>query len=182
MPAVVPPPIWLLDVDGVLNAASTKPPTYAWPAEAWRTVKVSGLRILVADPVLNFLRRIDTLGLAEIRWHTTWQTDAHVLAEALDLPEWSIADAPEHLRIGEHLRRNEWWKTPAVWRALLESRPVLWTDDDADTDLTREQKTTLAAAGALVVSPDPRTGLCQRHLRQIENWLHDHAPKGLLHD
>jgi len=89
------PPVWLLDVDGVINAATIKPPTYVWPADAWIKTKVLGLTVHVAQPVLDFIREVHELGRVEIRWHTTWQLDAPAFGEVLGLPTFPVADAPE---------------------------------------------------------------------------------------
>lgn len=172
-------PVWLLDIDGVINAAvrpKASMPTHAWPASDWIDTKADGRsqtwRIVAATSVLDFIRSVHHDGLAEIRWHTTWQELSTEVAEALDLPEFSVQEAPEFDDVEEYLRRDRWWKLPAVWRVLRnEGRRVVWTDDDASTDLTTDQNTRLAAAGCLIVSPDPMTGLCSKHLRKIAAFL-----------
>jgi hypothetical protein len=171
------PPVWLLDVDGVVNAVTAprrKPPLHVWPDGQWVDTKVWGnrqrWRIVAAQPVLDFIRSVHELGRAEVRWHTTWQDSANQLGEALGLPEFPVQDAPEFAE-PEWPGSRGWWKLPAVWRVLAEGRPVLWTDDDAKTDLRPEQKATLAAAGCRVIAPDPFTGLTPKHLRQIDEFL-----------
>lgn len=170
-------PVWLLDIDGVINAAvgTNRPPTHAWPAEDWIDTKAQGRsqtwRILAARPVLDFIRTTHEQGRAEIRWHTTWQDKAAEVATALDLPTFAVQEAPELYAVEEQLRRGQWWKLPAVWRVLADGQRVVWTDDDASWDLTPQQKAALAAASCHVVSPDPQTGLCRRHLRDIDKIL-----------
>src|SRR5262245_30167423 len=93
-------PIWLLDFDGVLNAISKRPPTHVWPRDTWVVTEAKGREgvlwpILAAKPVLAFIREIHETGLAEIRWHSTWQQDTVNLSEALDLPVFPIQPAPE---------------------------------------------------------------------------------------
>lgn len=171
-------PVWLLDIDGVLNAATRgKPPTHAWPADDWIDTKAMGeartWRMLAARPVLDFIRDVHTAGRAEIRWHTTWQERAANVAEALDLPTFPVQYAPEFLDVEDCLLRDQWWKLPAAQRVLTdEGRDLVWTDDDADWDLTADQRTSLGAAGrVLIVSPDVLTGLCRQHLRKIDAFL-----------
>lgn len=57
-------PLWLLDIDGVINALGTRIPTDTWPRDAWvqRLVPVdlpghgrTTLPILAARPVLDFV-------------------------------------------------------------------------------------------------------------------------------
>lgn len=182
-PDAGPVPVWLLDIDGVLNAAvgPGRPPTQAWPKDQWIDTSADAIdrgrakprtwRILAAKPVVDFIRSVHESGRAEIRWHTTWQDLAREVSQALKLPEFAVQDAPEFWAIEEELRRDRWWKLPAVWRVLTDGRRVLWTDDDAEHDLKPQQKATLAAAGCHIVSPNPMTGLCKRHLREIDEYL-----------
>ncbi len=170
-------PVWLLDIDGVVNAATKNPPTHAWPAEDWingvATNAGKTWRILSARPVADFIRTVHEQGRAEIRWHTTWQDDAHQVSAMLDLPTFAVQAAPEFHRVEEHLRRDEWWKLPAVMRVLAEEkRRVVWSDDDTAWDLSVSQRTALGQAGPLLlIAPDPYTGLCRKHLRQIDAFL-----------
>jgi hypothetical protein len=160
-------PVWLLDIDGVINAATRgKPPTHAWPATDWIDTRAKTWRILAARPVLDFIRTVHEKGMAEIRWHTTWQHDAQLLADALDLPTFSVQHAPEF----DELRAG-WWKLPAAHRALDEGRGLVWTDDDIAVEVSDVELASFAMAGAVVLTPPVRTGLCPRHLEQIDTYL-----------
>lgn len=161
-------PVWLLDIDGVVNAATRGiAPAYAWPADDWIDTRASNngksWRILAARPVLDYIRSVHESGTAEIRWHSTWQQYANNASDALRLPHFPVQDAPEFLARGD-----EWWKLPAALRVLEEGRGLVWTDDDAD-DLTADQRDQLR--GALVLAPAVETGLCRSHLRKIETFL-----------
>lgn len=167
-------PVWLLDIDGVVNAYGAGGlPTHAWPKDDWIVTKANGFNIWAARPVLDFIRSVHTDGSAEIRWHTTWQNDSHLLAEALDLPEFPVQPAPEFLDQGGFLRRDMWWKLPAAQRVLAEEkRRLVWTDDDAAWSLRGGQEAELSALGpVLVLAPSEQTGLCPRHLRKIGAFL-----------
>jgi hypothetical protein len=171
-------PVWLLDLDGVINAACKSLPTHAWPKHAWREVTVGDSKgqsvpIKTAQPVVDFIREIHESGRAEIRWHTTWQQDALGVGRELGLPEFAVAEAPEYQQLHEFLDRDRWWKLPAARRVLAdEGRILLWTDDDAHTDLRRDERTELSGLGRLlIVCPDAMTGLCRRHLRRIDAFL-----------
>ncbi len=170
------PPVWLLDVDGVVNAITKKPDRQVWPADAWITTEAEadGQRwpILAARPVLDFIRRVHQTDAAEIRWHTTWQKDTAGLAAALDLPHLPVQDAPEYADIGTCLKRDLWWKVPAVERVLRdEGRPVLWTDDDITWNLRRDRDRLSALGPLTLISPNERTGLTRKHLRKIATLL-----------
>lgn len=171
-------PVWLLDIDGVVNACTKKPDRNVWPADQWIRghAEANGHRwpILFARPVAAFLREVHESGRAEIRWHTTWQHEAAHVAELLDLPEFPVQDAPEFTA-----RTGEWWKLPAALRVVEdEHRPLVWTDDDAGDpwDLPRGDRARLAAAApTLIVAPSHTTGLTPKHLRQIDEFLDTHG-------
>jgi hypothetical protein len=167
-------PVWLLDIDGVVNPAvgPNRPPSHVWPVPEWVEARAAGLRVLAARPVLDFIRSAHKTGRAEIRWHTSWQERAGEFGYALGLPAFPVQEAPEYHRRDDRGRVGDsWWKLPTVWRLLAEGRRALWTDDDASMDLRPEQRATLGAAGCHVISPDPVAGLCRRHLRMIDEYL-----------
>lgn len=180
-------PVWLLDVDGVLNAATKKPDRNVWPAEDWVQGRARddtrSWPILYARPVAAFIREVHESGRAEIRWHTTWQEWARAIEELLDLPSFPVQEAPEwevFLDGGRTKPHNdEWWKIGAALRVVEEEkRPLLWTDDDADSfwNLPAAVRTRITSAQpTLIVAPAPETGLCKRHLRQIDAFLTDRA-------
>lgn len=175
------PPVWLLDVDGVVNAASKKPDRNVWPADQWVHGRADDGRrewpILFARPVADFIRRVHEEGRAEIRWHTTWQEMAVGIEKLLDLPSLPLQESPEwqvHLR-GD---TEEWWKIGAALRVVEdEKRPLVWTDDDADNwHLERPVRDRLTSAGpCLIVAPSVTTGLTPKHLRKIDAFLSEVA-------
>jgi hypothetical protein len=180
-PTPTGPPVWLLDIDGVVNALALRVPTGVWPQGAWvqRIVQTSGvdgtrstLPILAARPVLEFIHRVYDEGLAEIRWHSTWRTAAVLdLAPTLGLPPIPISIAPEWVG-----GQATWWKLPAARRVVASGRRLLWTDDQVNLYLADPVSgpplTALAAeAGTLLMSPDGDTGLTADDLRQIDEFL-----------
>jgi hypothetical protein len=182
-------PVWLLDVDGVINAATKKPDKNVWPLNDWVAGRASnGKRewpILTARPVVDFIREVHKAGRAEIRWHTTWQEWAHSLSKLLDLPKFPVQEAPEWQAFLANdrvkLHDDEWWKIGAALRVVEEEkRPLLWTDDDADSfwNLPADVRRRITSAQpTLIVAPSSYTGLCRRHLRQIDEFLTDNAPE-----
>lgn len=170
-------PVWLLDIDGVVNACSKKPDRNVWPADQWIHTKVTvnshSWPVLVARPVVEFIRRVYEDGLAEIRWHTTWQHDAAALEKAVDLPHLAVQDCPEYET------RHEiagWFKLPAAERVVMhECRALVWTDDDLTWELRRPAGRAFEmlrqAARILTVSPSEQTGLTPKHLHQIGEFL-----------
>lgn len=173
-------PVFLLDIDGVLNAATKKPDRSVWPVDAWIRGHAHDGRhrwpILGARPVADFIREVHEQGRAEIRWHTTWQDMAKYVGDLLKLPDFPVAEAPEwavHLRA----ETEEWWKIGAALRVVEdERRPLVWTDDDLRGTFNLDQPTRdrIASAGpALLLGPNDTTGLTPKHLRMIDEFLTD---------
>jgi hypothetical protein len=171
-------PVWLLDIDGVVNAMSKHPPIQIWPEKDWVEVTVSDntdtkYRMLAAQPVLDFISEVHRRRKAEIRWHSTWQGDSEKVGAALNLPHFWLQDAvAEFENQTDFLLRGKWWKLPAAWRVVgKEQRPLLWTDDDI-VDLTKKETDALTVAGrTLLVAPTSTYGLSKRQLGRIAEFL-----------
>lgn len=173
-------PVWLLDLDGVINAIPARksdPLPRCWPEEAWIRTEVKNSHndkpwpILAARPVLDFVYMVHNEGLAEIRWHTTWQEEANSVSVELDLPEFDVEPAPEYE--GWTMGAKGWWKVPAAKRACARTNGhLIWTDDDATyPSLSKLDRTNLRNAGTLIVAPRESTGLVQANLDKILFYL-----------
>jgi hypothetical protein len=169
-------PVWLLDIDGVVNALARGPVHGSWPSAEWAQHVVradipgSGrmvLPIFVAQPVLDFVTAVHAAGAAEIVWHSTWREAAVTdLAPVLGLPRFPISVAPEWTTRPSGV----WWKVPAAQRVVDSGRRLVWTDDDIA--VVPEQVTALAdREDTLLISPDPRTGLTAEQLASIADFL-----------
>lgn len=161
--------MWLLDVDGVLNAAV--PDEDVW--QDWRHFCVpleEGARVpvTVAAEVLTFLRDVHTAGLVEIRWLTSWGHAARTdLAPALGLPDWPVASCPAQ-------RSGVWWKAVVAREVASSERPVVWTDDqimDMQADAHWPDLDIDRTGSALVLTPDSRSGLGPVDLDRILVFL-----------
>lgn len=179
-------PVWLLDVDGVVNQIGERPNTSIWPRDQWSsgTASCQGREwpILWAQPVVEFIRMIHESGRAEIRWHTTWQHEAANIEKLTGLPSLAVAHAPEFDNQPQHAARAildglpRWWKLPAALRVVRdEQRPLIWADDDINPELgTRYTIDNLRQyAPTLTISPNQYNGLTPKHFRQIAAWIGD---------
>lgn len=179
------PPVWLLDIDGVINAVSRKPDRGVWPKDRWiqGTAHGSGTDwpIHAAGPVVDFIRETHGSGRAEVRWHTTWQHEAANVAKLLGLPDFEVQACPEYAVAHQAVAgaeplpvRGVWWKLPAAERVVgEEGRALVWTDDDANRELRgRSGKENLSRlAPTLIVCPRTHIGLTRKHLRMIDGFL-----------
>jgi hypothetical protein len=169
-------PLWLLDIDGVVNAVpfilDDTPNT--WPENSWIRKDVSNefgtWPILAAKPVLDFITEIHESGLAEIRWHSSWQEDSLDVGDALGLPTFHIQPCLEAMK-------NEkfgWWKLHTVLRELADDRTVLWTDDDINVEIPGKTLDMLGSTvGFKVVVPASATGLTPNDLVDIIYFLEE---------
>lgn len=176
-------PVWLLDVDEVLNVNPGRGrslPFHVWPKDQWRERKVRSngtqYTIIIAEPVLEFVRMVHEQELATIKWHTSWQHDVHDLARRFDLPHLPILDAETEFAVWNQQRetvRGGWWKLPAVWREVDAGHKVVWTDDEVLMWLTTEQYQALVAAGAHIIIPMMNVGLTPKMLRELLGMFND---------
>lgn len=115
-------PVWLLDVDGVLNA----------PHPEWGDQPLTG--IVVAEgarqksrwspALLAEVRDIRDSGLVEIRWASSWCRDISGLEALLDLTGLPLAFQGDNAGS----RWDKYFAAESVLR--MERRPLVWTDDD----------------------------------------------------
>ena len=168
-----PPPVLLLDVDGVLNAVRPDLP------EGWRRGTFNGY-VLSWDPtVVARLRALHESGRVELQWLTTWTELAdRLLAEPLGLPRGLRTHSRDVLPTGfggSQRALSSWWKLAAAQAvsAAEPGRRIVWIDDDL-ADQAEDTSEWLAAHGqVLVVAPDYSTGLTHAELDRIERWLAD---------
>ena len=168
---MTPPPVLLLDVDGVLNAVRPDLP------EGWQRGRFNGY-VLSWDPtVVARLRAMHESGRVELQWLTTWTEMAdRLLADPLQLPRGLRTHSRELLPTGYGGAlgaASGWWKLAAA-QGVAEAEPgrrIVWVDDDL-TDQAADTSEWLAANGqVLVVAPDYQRGLTHEELDRIEAWL-----------
>jgi hypothetical protein len=167
-----PPPVLLLDVDGVLNAVRPDLP------EGWRRGTFNGY-VLSWDPtVAARLGEWHETGRVELQWLTTWTRHAdRLLAEPMGLPRGLRTHDREEVLptgFGGSLRGlSGWWKLAAA-RAVAEAEPdrrIVWIDDDL-AEQAEDTSEWLAAHGqVLVVAPEFMRGLTHAELDRVEAWL-----------
>ena len=186
-------PVLLLDLDGVVNSFSVKPPKYAWPAAEWKTGSAVSLDkeypLLWSTAVVGILNALhwEGNGKVEVRFHTSWQADAWNFADVVGLYRFPIQPCPEYPTgmesegelIAARLRDGlpGWWKYFAAERVLAEERrPLIWVDDDITWELPRVRRDRMAQLGeVLLISPDKYTGLMPKHFKLIDEFVKEVA-------
>lgn len=152
-------PVWLLDVDGVLNADYP-----AWDEEPARdSATANGYEYAMtwAPTLIEKIKQMHDSGLVEVRWSTTWVPFTHELERlfGLDLKtafpsdEFSINRAKQGaaLQVVDH-----------------ERRPLIWTDDDV-VPLVGTLRDYLDdhEIPTLLIKPSFSQGLTPTHIDQI---------------
>lgn len=160
-------PIWLLDVDGVLNAVIKNNPTGPGMWTEWEKFKASNGFTLTYSPQL--IKRMNDLVVAdkvEIVWLTTWFDQI----DALPFTNW------HGFRVGntkdEYHNRLEWWKLPVAQRLWEPDRKMVWTDDDINFD--REARNWAGRQeNVLAICPKTIIGITPKQMDMIEEFLDD---------
>lgn len=157
-------PVWLLDVDGVLNAS--RPGWSAAPRI--RSAYSAGFeyRIRWAPALLSRIRALQADGRVDIRWCTTWCADAAQLEQMFELPVLARAWAGRLL--GEEAAVA---KLAAARQVLAEGRWLIWTDD-TEVPVHGPVWEELTATGrALLIRPKASLGLQSRDLDAIDAFI-----------
>lgn len=164
-------PLWLLDVDGVINAVD---PVHDGKPGWNRGIRSGVMSIRWRTKVAEFIAAAHRSGRAEVRWLTTWEELANEeLAGPLGLPTFELA-GHRQAEVGA----LDWWKFDIVRREVPDDRPLIWTDDDlasAERMVPGLREWIAARTGPkLLISPDWHHGLTDDLLAQIEVFMHEH--------
>lgn len=159
-------PVWLLDVDGVINAS--RPGWGAAPHTAMIQAHGTLWKFRWAPALVDFIRETAVSGAAEVRWSTTWLPWARDVERAFRLPE--LSDGFEPALVFGAAREAKLAAALAVIE--IEKRPLIWTDDDAIPAFGPFREV-LEGSGipALLLAPKANRGLQPEHLDQIRAFL-----------
>lgn len=164
-----PRPVWLLDVDGVLNAARPGWDDVFNQGQAF--VDGVGFSLRWAPALIGRISAIVTSGAVEMRWATTWVDNIIQVERLLHLPR--ITTAFEGLGCGQDGERTAALKLQAALDVVeVERRPLIWTDDSAIPDDGPEMDRLMdAGVPVLLLSPGSRQGLQPDDLAAIDDFL-----------
>jgi hypothetical protein len=161
-------PVWLLDVDGVLNAS--RPGWGGPPHQGNAQHGAQAFRMRWAPALIVAVSRLHHDRRVEIRWATTWVDEIAGIENLMRLPVFPVAfsglpDSPQTKTPG--------LKIEAALKVVEdERRPLIWTDDDA-IPISGEQRDRLdrSTAPTLLIAPDPHRGLQPTDLDAIKAFL-----------
>ena len=160
-------PVWLLDVDGVVN--TTRP---GWGGPPRKSLVWSGADntsyVLRWSPLLvDRIRALHTGGRVEVRWCTTWCPEAERLERLWRLPVLARSLTADPMPRGAECRPL---KLAAAGNVLAEGRRLIWTDDEALPPPGPERDELTAGGRALLIAPRAARGLQPADLDLIEKF------------
>lgn len=163
------PPVWLLDVDGVINA--NRPGWGSAPHRRFAYLPTPrGLREYKLTWAPALIRRILQAKRAgvDVRWCTTWCEVPDELTRVLRI-ELPSALTPEQAADTE----VNYFKLAAATAVVLEERrPLIWTDDMALPKTPAEWAPFLnSMVPWLMLEPRENRGLQEEHLDYIQGWV-----------
>jgi hypothetical protein len=159
------PPVWLLDVDGVLNAtrpAGDGPPRWQ---EVWSESDQIAYPLRWSPTLIDRIRDLHLDGKVELRWCTTWCPDADELEHL-----WRLPRLERSLTADPMPRGPDCWplKLAAAHEVLADDRRLIWTDDEALPRSGPARDELVAGGLALLIAPNPAHGLRPEDLDRIE--------------
>lgn len=159
------PPVWLLDVDGVVNAVHPWGADHLGDTYTTGTMTIDGGRYPMtwSPALIDRIRDLHTAGVVEVRWATGWCVWAHHLETLWNLPR--LGRAFTTAVVGDALTDA---KLAAARWVLAEGRRLVWTDD-LDLPAGRTVLRELTWDGrALLIAPDRAVGLLPADMDRIE--------------
>ena len=157
-------PVWLLDVDGVLNAA--RPGWGEAPRSGTAYSAGQPFRLRWAPALVARIRELRGRGVVEIRWCSTWNNDADQVERLLGLPR---LDRTWQHPIGSTAAAIA--KLAAARAVLDQGRRLIWTDDAAVPTSGPVRDELTAGGRALLIAPIPSRGLQPEDLDAINAFL-----------
>jgi hypothetical protein len=164
---VTDPPVWLLDVDGVINIR--KSPWGSAPHNGRAYDNGTEWKMRWAPQLITRIRALHKSGEVEVRWCTTWCSNADQLERLFKLPVLGRAFT-EELRGAQCSAA----KLAAAQAVLAEGRRLIWTDDvEVPTERSEPVLYAELTAGGrgLLIRPDERGGLRPEHMDAIEVFV-----------
>lgn len=160
-------PIWLMDVDGVLNAFDESGPVMGDWGD-WTGFTARGFPIRYSPKMVARILALHETRRVDIRWLTTWGRWADTDLTEFGLPEFEVA-AEQPFR-----DRGGWWKLPVAQELFNKGHAVIWTDDDLafSSDAMRWVKDVADSdrAGDLFACA-PQGAISQQEMADIETWV-----------
>ena len=161
-------PVWLLDVDGVLNA--NRPGWGAPPRQGTAHYGSETFRMRWAPKLMVELVQLHREGMVDLRWATTWVDHIDSVQALFGLPAFPLAFS--RLSAAPQVKAPGLKMDAALQVVETERRALIWTDDDAiDADPLLVPRLRASGQPLLLIRPDPRRGLQPADLQAIAEFI-----------
>lgn len=166
-------PVWLLDIDGVLNTHPTRAaqrnvvrtPTDDWTID-WNPAIIEVIKDVYARDVVDLV------------WLTTWEPEIHLISPLFDMPFLPCGHQVLHTVSTKFPNApvTDWSKRLVFNHYRSLGHPVVWTDDSA-IDVREVNDTVGSLDDVLFIRPNYRIGLTPEHLVLIMSFIGRYANK-----
>jgi hypothetical protein len=184
-------PLFLLDIDGVLNLFDARIPTgkHWWDTkgrmrvettipEHLRAVRVAGYELVLHPDHPDMIELVESE--FEPVWATMWQSNAWRAGLELGFGvDWDYIDFDSYYSFEQRAERLRMgagvgpYKQPGI-ADVLGDRPGVWVDDDMTPEqLAWAKERTAAGIPTLFIQPDPATGMTWDHVDAIITFAED---------
>lgn len=158
--------VWLLDVDGVLNAS--RPGWSRAPRSAMAYAEGHGYRLRWEPALIDRIRDANNLDGVTVRWSTTWCVAPDQLTRTFGLNlECAFTERPPHLTFDE-------LKVNAALGVLAAGHRLVWTDDSVVGPACArwpEFDKAVADGRAHLLAPKPSRGIRPNQMDDIWTFL-----------
>jgi hypothetical protein len=160
-------PIWLLDVDGVINASRPGWGNAGIKRDVWVSCRNEFIKLRFSPELVAEMVKLIRKGAVEIRWATSWCCEATRLEEVLRLPYlqrcWTDCFDSDQAALP---------KAVAAQDVLRQGRRLIWTDDVEVPEPDTERYARYTENGrALLIKPKSSRGLRPGHIDLIKSWI-----------
>jgi len=162
-------PLVLVDVDGVLNPATSRAAGYA---RHWVFPCGIAHRLLLNSQHGPMLEELAEVTGAELVWASYWKARANTwIAPRIGLPSLRFVPIPTRWGNAWRLQARP---APGRWKARhvaawTGQTPFVWLEDDASVASSLSEEPGLGRH--LVVRVDPAIGLTEQHVAKARTWL-----------
>lgn len=161
-------PIWLLDVDGIVNCWPAPSFEQLMASQDWNDAIVGKHKIWWSRETVARIAALSTV--VQPVWLTTWgRAAADLLAPRLGLPDFPVVEDQS----GSVDPNSHWWKLKRAGELrtwLGPDRKIVWTDDHLHEGIRAECKAVLGQE-SLLIQPESNPGLTPLHCAAIEEFL-----------
>lgn len=161
----------LSDFDGVIAPIAQMPTEIPWSLRETRQMSESHgapHSFYIYPELLSRLKALETLGLVDPFWLTTWKGETDALNKMTGL-DWPEAGVPDFITSGFS------WKEQMVIDAYKTGVPIVWLEDEPTDAMHRWVLNVSDMDRLLFIQPYSHQGINPQQMESIEQFVRIHA-------